>query len=189
MSDDRKIEHSGLHHEDAKDRAKPIVDNWNEMHLPGVFYTPDPKTEEEKKAAREWSGSVSLTLNPDGTYNLSGQLPGKYVTDGHNYNFHIVFGVKSAEGSTLFFTHSMVIGKSYPQNYAWNKQGMNSTLKDNFASFAKKHDWHASNGLTLSPTQPAGETVDTTSGGSSGPSVGDVIGDVAAGLGVLLSFL
>jgi hypothetical protein len=186
MTNDRTVKNGGLHHEDKKDASKPIVDNDVKMHLPGVVYG---KNENENK---EWYGSSSLTLNPDGTYNLSGQLPGIYLRgDPHNYDFHIVFGIKSAEGSTLFFKQSMVISSPNLQNYVWNKQGKNSTLKDNFASFAKKHDWHASWGLALSASQPPGLTPAPSNGGggSSGPSVGDVLGDVATGLGILLSFL
>jgi hypothetical protein len=184
MTDDRQIKNSGLRHEDKKDPTKPIVDGLNDLHLPGVGYG----TNENDN--REWYGSANLTLNPDGTYNLSGQLPGIYLRgDPHNYDFHIVFGVKSDEGSTLFFKQSMVIGSANLQNYIWDKQGKNDTLKDNFASFAKKHDWHFSCGLALSRVQPPGvSTPSSSGGGSSGPSVGDVIGDVAAGLGILLSF-
>jgi hypothetical protein len=185
MTDDRTVKNSGLRHEGAKDHTKPIVDNVSDMHLPGVAYGSNENDN------REWYGSTSLTLNPDGTYNLSGQLPGIYLRgDPHNYDFHIVFGVKSDEGSTLFFEHSMVIGSPNLQNYIWNRHGSNATLKDNFASFAKKHDWHASWGLKLSASQPPGLAPAPSSGGggSSGPSVGDVLGDVATGLGILLSF-
>jgi hypothetical protein len=185
MSDDhKKVNNSGLHHEDTKDPAKPIVDGVSDMHLPGVFYGTN---ENDNK---EYYGVTNLTLNPDGTYNLSGQLPGIYLRgDLHNYDFNIVYGVKSTEGSTLFFKHSTVIGSNNLQNYVWDVQGKNSTLKDNFPSFAKKHDWHASWGLALSASQPAGLAPSSGGGGSSGPSVGDVIGDVAMGLGILLSFL
>ena len=118
MTEDRKIKNSGLRHEDTKDPAKPIVDGLSDIHLPGVGYG----TNENDN--REWYGSANLTLNPDGTYNLSGQLPGIYLRgDPHNYDFHIVFGVKSAEGLTLFFKQSMVIGSLNLQNYIWDKQG------------------------------------------------------------------
>jgi len=66
----------------------------------------------------------------------------------------VVFGIKSGEGSVILFQHSTELRGDVPQNSSFNKQGNNKTVKENFAAFAKKHEWHAHSYIT--PIMPAG---------------------------------
>jgi hypothetical protein len=175
---------SGRHHEGAKDPKKPIVDNWNDIPFMGDV---------ESSRKLNMLGSASLTINADGSYDFSGKIPRKFgegdrQTNGtpFDYRLDLVFGVKSAEGSTLFFPHSTVFGDAHSDHYVWNTQGNNHTVKDNFASFVKAHDWHASyhTSAILPPTPQA-----PSGGGGGGTSAGDVIGDVMKGLGVVASII
>lgn len=98
--------------------------------------------------------------------------------DTHFYRWDVVFGIKSGEGSVILFQHSTELRGDVPQNSSFNKQGNNKTVKENFAAFAKKHEWHAHSYIT--PIMPAG-----TSGGG-GSNVGqDILNGFESVIGVV----
>ena len=82
-----------------------------------------------KKAA----GLVNLTVNPDGTYLFSGnnkdKKPGK--------DFDIALGLKSKAGGVILFHFA----GDAADGVQWSKQGKSDILKENFSTFAGKHDY------------------------------------------------
>jgi hypothetical protein len=166
-------------HTEAPKASGPIVDKWT-FDWPG---------------GGGYKGSVSLTINSDGSWSLSGQAPQKlYETifnagpshtigsgDTHYYRWDIALGIKSTDGSVIFFGHSTKLRGDLPQNSSWNKQGNNNTIKENFASFAKGHDWHAHSYLTPEDSQG--------SSGGGGSSAGQDIGNVVNTIAPFIPFI
>jgi hypothetical protein len=78
-------------------------------------------------------GAVDLLVNPDGSYVFSGQVsdkkPGK--------DFDIAVALKSTTGAVILFHY---VG-DMSHGVQWSKQGESVILKDDFATFAKHHDY------------------------------------------------
>ena len=100
-----------IHH--APPSKGPIVVNW---HF-------------KKKA-----GLANLIVNPDGTYLFSG----KYTHKVPNKDLEIVIALKSALGGVFLFHY---LGHVSSGGVQWSKQGQSAILKDDFKTFAGKHDW------------------------------------------------
>ncbi len=126
--DEPKKGNSGKHHEGAKPEG-PIVDKWT---IAEHYKSTDGKKEEVK------FGTANLTINPDGSWNFSGEM--NHELSGCEFN--AVMAVKSSEGTVIAFKHSAAQLTDKPQSYSWEKQGNNRTLKDNYKAFAKEHDWY-----------------------------------------------
>jgi hypothetical protein len=90
----------------------PIVVNWH--------FKKDP-------------GSANLIVNPDGTYLFSGnyqRVPSK--------DLEVVIVLKSTLGGHIGFSY---VGNVSNGAIQWSKQGQSVILKENFHTFAGKHDW------------------------------------------------
>jgi hypothetical protein len=84
---------------------------------------------------KKGTGEMNLMVNPDGTYLFSGtnkdRKPGK--------DFDIALALKSSDGGIILFHY---VGDA-SNGVEWSKQGHSEILKDDFATFAKRHDWFA----------------------------------------------
>ncbi len=78
-------------------------------------------------------GSVNLLVNPDGSYVFSGQVSDKKP----DKDFDIAVALKSSTGAVILFHY---IG-DMSHGAQWSKQGDSLILKDDFATFAKHHDY------------------------------------------------
>ncbi len=159
---------SGPRHEEPNKQEGPVVDNWKiNYHYLGT---------DGKEHDIDY-GTANVTLNADGSWNFSGQMNEDHVGSGCEFN--IVFGVKSSEGTVIAFKHAAVLEMEKPQSYSWEKQGNNRTIRDNFKSFAKKHDWYGTWTCVGLPH--------ASSGGGGGMDIGKLIGEVGTVLGAIAS--
>jgi hypothetical protein len=167
---DEKKGNSGKQHETAKPDTKPLVHTF-EVKQGGTGPGSKP------------FGSVNVTINPDGTWNYSGNVGKDPQWELSGCAFTVVLGVKSSEGTVVAFRHDSKLEKENPASYSWEKQGKNNTLKDNFKSFAKDHDWYGSWNCIGLPQQGS-----NSGSGGGGPSAGAVVSDVVGVLGTILAF-
>jgi hypothetical protein len=116
-------------------------------------------------------------MNPDGSWNYSGNADYKIVGGGCP-EFSIVVGVKSSEGTVIAFKHSAALTKAKPGAYSWQRQGKNPTIKHNFKAFAADRDWYSSWACAAKPQSGSG-------GGRGGGNAGQVVGDVVGVLGTI----
>jgi VCBS repeat-containing protein len=168
--DEKLKRNSGVRHEISKPESGPIVDNWEGK----TDFTADDGKKDEIKY-----GTANLTLNPDGSWNFSGQMNEDHVGSGAAFN--IVFAVRSSEGTVIAFKHAAALEKENPQSYSWEKQGDNRTIKENFKAFAKKHDWYVT-WTAIGLPQPG-------SSGGGGSDFESIIGDLTKVLGPVLELL
>jgi hypothetical protein len=91
---------------------------------------------------KKLDGTMNLTVNPDGTYLFSGSVKDK--KPGKDMDMSVA--LKSSLGGVITFTDVSDVSNGAE----WSKQGKSDILKDNFASFAGKHDWTWSYRLPLS---------------------------------------
>jgi hypothetical protein len=175
---DEKKGNSGIRHEESKPESGPIVHNYTLGNRGLIGHG---------EKGEIVLGTANVTVNPDGSWNFSGQLNdngtlierrGKVLEEsyGPNQAFCIVFALKSSEGTVIAFKHEGTLKQDNPQSYSWETQGNNRTIKDNFKAFAKSHDWYVTWVRVVLP-QPG------SSGG--GPDVGTILADVAKVLGPL----
>jgi hypothetical protein len=80
---------------------------------------------------RKMNGTANLVVNPDGTYIFSGMVNDKKP----NHDFDITLALKSSLGSVIFFRYAA----DASNGVEWSKQGQSEILKDNFTTFAGKH--------------------------------------------------
>jgi hypothetical protein len=167
---EEKKGNSGKKHEGAKSETGPLVHTFIvKQDVNGLNGKP--------------FGTANVTLNPDGTWNYSGDVGKDLNWALSGCEFNVVIGVKSAEGTVIAFRHTAALEKEKPGSYSWQKQGKNATIKDNFKAFAKDHDWYGSWNCVGLP-QPGS----SSNGGGGGPGAGAVISDVVGVLGTILAF-
>jgi hypothetical protein len=91
---------------------------------------------------KKLDGTMNLTVNPDGTYLFSGSVKDK--KPGRDMDMSVA--LKSSLGGVITFTNVSDVS----DGAEWSKQGQSEILKDNFATFAGKHDWTWAYRLPLS---------------------------------------
>jgi len=82
---------------------------------------------------KKLDGTMNLTVNADGTYLFSGQVKDKRP----DRDMDMSVALKSSLGGVVIFTN---IG-NMAEGLQWSKQGQSDILKDNFSTFAGKHEW------------------------------------------------
>lgn len=169
MEDKLAIKHAESGKRHVERREGTIVDNWKIK----TWYK-DARGKHEIDL-----GDANLTLNPDGSWNFSGQMNRETV--GACGQFYLVMAAKSSEGTSVGFKQSALLEVSDPAAYGWERQGRNQTIKDNYPAFEKAHDW-AGSWTCVPPPQPQ------SGGGGSDVNWGSIISGVGQALGTVLSF-
>lgn len=144
--------------------SEPIVINISDVTVPEFRELCPIKIIKDKKC----KGDANLTINPDGTWSFTGSFP--WSEQGSHMD--LVMGVRDSRGTLFIFTTSTL---STAEGYIWNKQGKNSTIKDNFSAFANGYHWYWKARVQIVYDHPAS--------GGGGPDIGEIIGDVAKALG------
>jgi hypothetical protein len=130
----KEVKSDGPRHVSRQDESGPLVFNWK--------FTPDEVLRlgcpHHGGAVRKCSAEANLTLNRDGSWNLSGKLN----WSDRNSHLDLSLSVKNSEGTLITFTAS---APSTALGYVLDKQGNNRTIKDNWKAFAKgcDVDWSA----------------------------------------------
>ena len=92
------------------------------------------------------SGSVNLTVNPDGTYLFSGT----YNRPQQYQDLDVVLALKNHLGGAFVFEEVVPIGAMPHGGLRWSKTGREAVLKDDYKTFGAGHDWAGYYRLRLS---------------------------------------
>jgi hypothetical protein len=88
------------------------------------------------------NGLANLTVNSDGSYLFSGHFDKKES----GKDFDIALALKSSTGGVILFHY---VGDA-DNGVQWSEQGQETILKDDFQTFAGKHDYYGEYSLPLS---------------------------------------
>jgi hypothetical protein len=91
------------------------------------------------------TGAVNLTVNPDGTYLLSGN----YHKVEPYRDLDIVIALQNSLGGEYVFEYILYAGVIPPGGLQWSKEGKSAILKDDFKTFAQKYHWIGSYRIVL----------------------------------------
>jgi hypothetical protein len=78
------------------------------------------------------NGTANIVVNPDGSYIFSGQVNDKKP----NRDFDITLALKSNLGAVVLFEYA----GNDANGAQWSKQGQSDALKEDFSTFAGKHE-------------------------------------------------
>jgi len=82
---------------------------------------------------KKLDGTMNLTINKDGSWVFSGHVKDKKP----DKDMDMSVALKSKTGAVILFTN---IG-NMADGVEWSKQGQSDILRDDFATFADKHEW------------------------------------------------